>query len=140
MSAAGEILAGESRRSPTFGGCDGGLLLPGITRYVPALGSIPSIDDTAKIFRTEMQTRGQRRKRRHFLADVFFSTYSTAGGTAPFALWSIDDSEHFREREEASLQQLLGRFAHSGRRRFARGQKCLRSHRNGPRELRGMEV
>lgn len=83
-------------------------VLPGrrITRYVPALGSIPSIDDTAKIFRTEMQTRGQREDGEIFLADVFFSTYSTPAGPRLAAL-VIDGSEQFREREEASLQQLL---------------------------------
>ena len=83
-------------------------MLPGkrITRYVPALGSVPSIDDGARIFRTEMQTRGQRENGDVFLADVFFSTYRTAAGPRLAALL-IDASDQFREREEANLQQLL---------------------------------
>ena len=106
MTADGEILLANPAAHRLLGVSDG--VLPGrrITRYVPALGSIPSIDDTAKIFRTEMQTRGQRENGDIFLADVFFSTYITAAGPRLSALL-IDDSEHFREREEANLQQLL---------------------------------
>ena len=106
MKSDGEILLANPAAHRLLGVADG--VLPGrrITRYVPALGSIPSIDDTAKIFRTEMQTRGQRENGEIFLADVFFSTYSTAAGPRLSAL-VIDDSEHFREREEESLQQLL---------------------------------
>jgi len=106
MTADGEILLANPAAHRLLGVADG--ILPGrrITRYVPALGSIPSIDETARIFRTEMQTRGQRENGEIFLADVFFSTYSTPAGPRLSAL-VIDDSEHFREREEASLQQLL---------------------------------
>jgi PAS domain S-box-containing protein len=106
MTADGAILLANPAAHRLFGVAGG--LLPGrrITRYVPALGSIPSIGDTARIFRTEMQTRGQRENGEIFLADVFFSTYSTPAGPRLAALVT-DGSEHFREREEASLQQLL---------------------------------
>jgi PAS domain S-box-containing protein len=106
MRADREILLANPAAHRLLGVSDGGLPGRNITRYVPALGSIPSIDDTAKIFRTEMQTRGQRETGEIFLADVFFSTYSTAAGPRLSAL-VIDDSEHFREREEENLQQLL---------------------------------
>ena len=53
-----------------------------------------------------MQTRGQRENGEVFLADVFFSTYRHAAGPRLAALL-VDASEHLREREEASLQQLL---------------------------------
>jgi signal transduction histidine kinase len=53
-----------------------------------------------------MQTRGQRENGDVFLAHVFFSTYSTAAGPRLAALLA-DASEHLREREEQSLQQLL---------------------------------
>jgi C4-dicarboxylate-specific signal transduction histidine kinase len=53
-----------------------------------------------------MQTRGERESGDVFLADVFFSTYHTAAGPRLAALL-VDASEHLREREEASLQQLL---------------------------------
>ncbi len=106
MTADGTILLANPAAHRLFGVAGG--LLPGrrITRYVPALGSIPSIGDTARIFRTEMQTRGQRENGEIFLADVFFSTYRTPAGPRLAALVT-DGSEHFREREEASLQQLL---------------------------------
>ncbi len=106
MTADGAILLANPAAHRLFGVA--GSLLPGrrITRYVPALGSIPSIGDSARIFRTEMQTRGQRENGEIFLANVFFSTYSTPAGPRLAALVT-DGSEHFREREEASLQQLL---------------------------------
>jgi PAS domain S-box-containing protein len=106
MTAGGKILLANPAAHRLLGVAAG--TLPGrrITRYVPALGSIPSIDETARIFRTEMQTRGQRENGEIFLAEVFFSTYSTPAGPRLAALL-IDGSEHFREREEASLQQLL---------------------------------
>jgi two-component system sensor kinase FixL len=106
MTADGAILLANPAAHRLLGVASG--LLPGrrITRYIPALGSIPSIGDTARIFRTEMQTRGQRENGEIFLADVFFSTYSTPAGPRLAALVT-DGSEHFREREEASLQQLL---------------------------------
>ena len=106
MTADGTILLANPAAHRLLGVAGG--LLPGrrITRYVPALGSIPSIGDTTRIFRTEMQTRGQRDNGEIFLADVFFSTYSTPAGPRLAALVT-DGSEHFREREEASLQQLL---------------------------------
>lgn len=106
MSSEGEILLANPAAHRLLGLEEG--LLPGkrITRYVPALGSVPSIDDGARIFRTEMQTRGQRENGDVFLADVFFSTYRTAAGPRLAALL-IDASDQFREREEASLQQLL---------------------------------
>jgi PAS domain S-box-containing protein len=106
MTSDGAILLANPAAHRLLGVASG--LLPGrrITRYIPALGSIPSIGDTARIFRTEMQTRGQRENGEIFLADVFFSTYSTPAGPRLAALVT-DGSEHFREREEASLQQLL---------------------------------
>lgn len=106
MTAAGEILLANPAAHRLLGVASGQLPGRRITRYVPALGSIPSIDETARIFRTAMQTRGQRENGEIFLADVFFSTYSTPAGPRLAAL-VIDGSENFREREEASLQQLL---------------------------------
>jgi two-component system, LuxR family, sensor kinase FixL len=106
MTAAGEILLANPAAHRLLGMPAG--TLPGrrIARYIPALGSVPSIDESAKIFRTEMQTRGQRENGEVFLADVFFSTYTTAAGPRLAALLA-DASDALREREESSLQQLL---------------------------------
>jgi len=106
MTASGEILLANPAAHRLLGLPAG--TLPGrrIARYIPALGSVPSIDESAKIFRTEMQTRGQRENGEVFLADVFFSTYTTAAGPRLAALLA-DASDELREREESSLQQLL---------------------------------
>jgi len=106
MAADGEILLGNPAAHRLLGVDEGSLPGRNISRYVPALGSIPAVDQTAKIFRTEMQTCGQRESGEVFLADIFFSTYNTPAGPRLSALL-VDTSEHLREREEASLQQLL---------------------------------
>jgi signal transduction histidine kinase len=106
MTADGEILLGNPAAHRLLGVPQHSLSGKKITRYIPALGSIPSGDDTTNIFRTEMQTRGQREGGEVFLADVFFSTYSTPAGPR-LAAMVVDTSEHLREREETSLQQLL---------------------------------
>jgi two-component system sensor kinase FixL len=106
MTADGEILLANPAAHRLFGATEGSLPGRRITRYVAALGSVPSIAENDKIFRTQMQTRGQRESGEVFLADVFFSTYNTPAGPRLAAL-VIDASEPLREREEASLQQLL---------------------------------
>jgi len=106
MTAVGEILLGNPAAHRLLGVTDGSLSGRNIARYIPALGSIPSSEETEKIFRTEMQTRGQRDNGEVFLADIFFSTYSTPAGPR-LAAMVVDTSEHLREREETSLQQLL---------------------------------
>jgi len=106
MTAGAEILLGNPAAHRLLGVTKGSLSGKKITRYIPALGSVPSGDETTKIFRTEMQTRGQRENGEVFLADIFFSTYSTPAGPR-LAAMVVDTSEHLREREEASLQQLL---------------------------------
>lgn len=106
MTAGGEILLGNPAAHRLLGVANGSLSGKRIAGYIPALGSVPSSDETTKIFRTEMQTRGQRDNGEVFLADIFFSTYKTAAGPR-LAAMVVDTSEHLREREEASLQQLL---------------------------------
>lgn len=106
MTADGEILLGNPAAHRLLGVDQGSLSGANITRYIPALGSIPSVEDTTNIFRTEMQTRGQRQNGEVFLADAFFSTYSTPAGPR-LAAMVVDTSEDLREREETSLQQLL---------------------------------
>ena len=106
MTAHGEILLANPAAHRLLGVSAGKLAGKRVAHFIPALGSVPSIDETAKPFRAEMQTRGQRENGDVFLAHVFFSTYSTAAGPRLAALLA-DASEHLREREEQSLQQLL---------------------------------
>jgi two-component system sensor kinase FixL len=106
MTAEGEILLANPAAHRLLGAAAGALPGKRIARFIPALGSVPSVGETSKIFRTEMQTRGQRESGEIFLADVFFSTYATAAGPRLAALLT-DASDDLREREESSLQQLL---------------------------------
>jgi len=78
----------------------------GIRRYIPALGRVPFLDQTAQAFRTEMQCRGERENGEALLANVFFSTYNTAAGPRLAAL-VVDAAEELRDREETSLEQLM---------------------------------
>lgn len=105
-SASGEILLANPSAHRLLGVGAGTLPGRGIGAYIPALASVPSVNDTDRIFRTQMQTRGQRENGEVFLADVFFATYGTPSG-ARLAALLVDASDHLREREEAGLQQLL---------------------------------
>jgi two-component system sensor kinase FixL len=65
-----------------------------------------SNNDKRQPFRTAMQCRGRRQSGDVFLADIWFSTYSTSAG-ARLAAVVVDGSEDLRNREELSLHQLL---------------------------------
>jgi len=106
MTPQGEILLANPAAHRLLAAEQGSLPGKSIAGYVPALGSIPSADETERIFRTEMQARGRKENGEAFLANVFFSTYCTPAGPRLAALL-VDASEHLREREETSLQQLL---------------------------------
>lgn len=106
MSQEGEILLANSAAHRLFRVADGELKRRNIARFIPALGHVPSVDQTAQTFRTEMQCRGERHTGEVFLANVFFSTYKTPVGPRLAAL-IVDASEDLREREEYSLERLL---------------------------------
>jgi two-component system, LuxR family, sensor kinase FixL len=106
MSAEGKILIANSTSHHLFRVEPGELIGRNISRYVPALGRVPSGEDLSQTFRTEMQCRGQRDNGDIFLANVFFSTYRTAMGPRLAGL-VVDSSEDLRERAESSLEQLM---------------------------------
>jgi two-component system sensor kinase FixL len=82
--------------------------LPGrsIHHYFPSLSNVSRPDTNQQLFRTVMQSRGQREDGEVFLADICFSTYRTDTGSRLAAL-ILDASEELRTREEASLHQML---------------------------------
>jgi len=82
------------------------LLGRSIHRYLPSLVNISSRQTTQPLFRTVMQSRGQREDGEGFLAEICFSTYHTGSGPRLAAL-ILDSSEEFRTREESSLHQML---------------------------------
>jgi PAS domain S-box-containing protein len=82
--------------------------LPGrrIHDYFPSLVNISRQQTTPRLFRTVMQSRGQRADGEVFVAEVCFSTYRAGGGTR-LAAMILDTSEELRTREESSLHQML---------------------------------
>lgn len=82
--------------------------LPGqlIHRYFPSLVNVSRQEATPRLFRTMMQSRGQRADGEVFLAEICFSTYRMNGGTR-LAAMILDTSEELRTREETSLHQML---------------------------------
>jgi len=106
MTQNGKILLANSAAHRLFGVSEGELSGRNISRYIAALGCVPSVDETPQTFRTEMQCRGERENGDVFLANVFFSTYKTAVG-ARLAALVVDASEELRDREEYSLERLL---------------------------------
>ncbi len=85
--------------------------LPGrsIHEFLPSLLNVQSplpSKEKRRPIRTAMQCRGRRQNGEVFLADIWFSTYSTSAGSR-LAAMVVDGSEDLRNREELSLHQLL---------------------------------
>ena len=106
MSADYLILRANSAAHRLLGVPAGSLGGSSIRRYIPDLEHVPFIGKASHKFQTEMQCRGERENGDGFLANVFFSTYSTTAGPRLAAL-VVDASEELREREELSLEQLM---------------------------------
>ncbi len=106
MDAAGSVVLANAAAHRLLECAPGTLAGRNISDYLSALGHVPSLQDTAQTFRTEMQCRGMRSNGEAFLANVFFSTYQTAAGPRLAAL-VVDASEDLREREEFNLDQLM---------------------------------
>jgi len=81
------------------------LLGRSIHRYFSSLANV-SGRETSRLYRTVMQSRGEREDGEGFLAEICFSTYQTASGSR-LAAMILDSSEEFRTREESSLHQML---------------------------------
>jgi PAS domain S-box-containing protein len=106
MADDGRVLMANAAAHRLMGVPHGALVGRHISRYVPALGCVPVGEQSRQTFRTEMQCRGERDSGEVFLANVFFSTYTTAVGPRMAAL-VVDASEQLREREESNLEQML---------------------------------
>lgn len=112
-------LANESAEE-LFGFEPGRIVGESIHPLLPAIETIPSADGTRPL-RTTLECRGQRRNGSVFLAQVWFSTYSTSSGPR-IALIVLDASEGLRDREGAGLSSLkrtsrvlIGAVSHSVR-------------------------
>ncbi|MBI3402816.1 MAG: PAS domain-containing protein [Acidobacteria bacterium] len=76
-----------------------------IRSYLPSLHTIVQTH-SAKVLRTTLQCRGQRRSGEAFLAGVWFSTYTTLDGPRLAAI-VVDLSDDLRNREDLSFEHLL---------------------------------
>lgn len=103
---SGEILLANGAAGYLFRAPETELFGRNISRYIPALGLVPSAEHAGKTFRTEMQCPGKRGNGEIFMASVFFSTYKTALGPRLAAL-VVDTSEDLRGRAEYGLEQLM---------------------------------
>jgi two-component system, LuxR family, sensor kinase FixL len=106
MTVGGTIILANSAAHRLLGIPSGELHGKNVRRFIPALSRVYTNGGYPAAFRTEMQCRGERENGDVFLANVFFSTYNTAAGPRLAAL-VVDASEELRDREEASLEQLM---------------------------------
>ena len=82
------------------------LLGKDVGTLIPALGRVSHRSNPERPLRTMMQAQGFRSENTPFLAEVWFSTYTTSRGPRTAAMVT-DVSDDFREREEAAMEQLL---------------------------------
>lgn len=77
-----------------------------IVDFIPSLAKVSHRRLPERPVRTMMQTQAFRGDGTPFLAEVWFSTYTTTHGPRTAAM-IVDASEDLRDREEAALEQLL---------------------------------
>ena len=107
LDAKGSVLAANKAADELF-------MLPAsrpmrgrsISGYLPVLSDALRVDPGPEGLRTAAQCQGRRENGEIFLAQTWFSSYSTAEGTRLAAI-VVDSSEEMRDREEQSLRQLM---------------------------------
>ena len=77
-----------------------------IAAYLPLLADALRLESGPDAFRTAAQCQGRRQNGEIFLADTWFSSYTTSEGTRLAAI-VVDSSEEMRDREEQNLKQLM---------------------------------
>src|SRR5262249_15263520 len=106
LDANGNVLLANAAAHRLFGVEPGGLQRQAITRFLPALASVPPLLQESPRFHTEMECRGHRQDGEVFLAHVWFSTYQTTSGPRLAAI-VFDASQELRDRTEFNLRQIL---------------------------------
>jgi PAS domain S-box-containing protein len=106
LDTSGIVLMANEAAHRLLGVVAGQLEGHSITRFFPALTSVPLLTGNPPFFRTAMECHGRRQDGELFLARIWFSTYRTVLGPRLAAV-VFDASEEMRDREEFSLQQLL---------------------------------
>lgn len=106
---SGRIRTANKAAESLFAGETGGvepLQNASLSRFLPSLAAVRMRQEGWQRLRTMMQCQGLRGGREPFLADVWFSTYMTSGGSRLTAM-IIDSTAETRDREEANLEQVL---------------------------------
>lgn len=116
----GGILMANRSADELFEFPAGELIGQSILPLLPAVETVPSVEGSRPL-QTNLECRGQRRNGAVFLAQIWFSTYSTPTGPR-MALIVLDASEGLRDREGAGLSSLkrtsrvlMGAVSHSVR-------------------------
>lgn len=105
----GTILLANEAAHRLFTAPAGTLAGRSLDEFLPSLANMraPRVaSEKRRPIRTAMQCRGRRQNGEVFMADVWFSIYSTSAG-ARLAAMVVDGSDDLRSREELSLHQLL---------------------------------
>lgn len=105
----GTVLLANEAAHRLFVVAPGSLAGRSIHEFLPSLVNVQAprySNEKRRPIRTAMQCRGRRQNGEVFLADIWFSTYSTSAGSR-LAAMVVDGSEDLRNREELSLHQLL---------------------------------
>jgi two-component system sensor kinase FixL len=107
LDAAGVVLAANKAADELFMlPASGPLRGRSVSGYLPVLSDALLVDPGPEGLRTAAQCQGRRENGEIFLAQTWFSSYSTAEGTRLAAI-VVDASEEMRDREEQSLRQLM---------------------------------
>ncbi len=143
LDESGAILQANESADHMFGFSRGKLAGLRISAYLPALDTVP-VGEGQRSLRSSLECRGHRRNGAIFLAQVWFSTYSTASGPRIAAI-VLDASEGLRDREGAGLESLMrtsrvliGAVSHSVRNLCAASQVSYTNLARRP-ELRNDE-
>lgn len=105
-NSTGQVLLANDAANRLIGIYPGTLEGKSIGIYLPSLTSVPGFRGGQPSFRTVMQCQGRREDGEPFIAEVWFSTYSTSAGPRLAAI-IVDTSQDLRDREEANLHHLL---------------------------------
>jgi signal transduction histidine kinase len=106
LDSKGTVLAANRAADALFAIPDGQTLTGrAIVQYLPVLFDALRLDNAGENFRTTVQSQGRRETSDIFLAQTWFSSYTTPLG-ARIAAIIVDISEEMRDREEQNLRRL----------------------------------
>jgi len=106
LDEQGKVMAGNDAAAELFAVTPSRLVGLSIAGHLPVLADALRLGSETPAFRTVAQCQGRRVNGELFVAQTWFSTYSTPFGRRLAAI-AVDVSEEVRDREEQNLRQLL---------------------------------